>query len=78
MQDKIVATLVQIARRRDPSLEAVTLEQPLASLGLDSLDLAQLVATLEVELGVDPFATRSIAGLRTVGDLCDAYRAAKA
>src|SRR5262249_49668132 len=44
------------------------------NLGLTSLDLAFLVAELEVELGVDPFAQRaSITGVRTVDDLVNAY-----
>ena len=46
-----------------------------ADLGLSSLDLAQLVATLEVELDADPFAELvAITSVRTVGDLCEAYR----
>ncbi len=41
-----------------------------ATLGLSSLDLAFLVADLEVELGVDPFAKLvSITSVRTVDDL---------
>lgn len=44
-------------------------------LGIRSLDLAQVVAVLESRLGTDPFATGvSITGIRTVGDLCRAYR----
>jgi hypothetical protein len=43
-------------------------------LGLRSLDLAQLVATLEMMLGADPFARLvPITAVRTVGDLFDAY-----
>lgn len=45
-----------------------------ATLGLTSLDLAFLVAELEVEFGVDPFARRvSITSVRTVNDLINAY-----
>ncbi|HRI64099.1 MAG TPA: acyl carrier protein [Polyangium sp.] len=43
-------------------------------LGLKSLDLARLVAILELKLDVDPFAERvAITSIRTVGDLCAAY-----
>ncbi len=43
-------------------------------LGLRSLDLAQIVATLEMMLGADPFAQLvPITSVRTVGDLFDAY-----
>jgi acyl carrier protein len=45
-----------------------------ATLGLSSLDLAFLVAELEVELGVDPFAkSASITSIRSVDDLVNAY-----
>jgi acyl carrier protein len=46
----------------------------LEAIGLKSLDLARLVAELEVELGFDPFAeTIPITSMRTVGDLVEAY-----
>jgi acyl carrier protein len=46
-----------------------------ATLGLSSLDLAFLVADLEVELGVDPFAKLvSITSIRSVDDFVQAYR----
>jgi len=45
-----------------------------ADLGLGSLDLAQLVAILEMKLQVDPFEHMvAITDVRTVGDLCQAY-----
>jgi acyl carrier protein len=48
-----------------------------ATLGLTSLDLAFLVADLEAELGVDPFAKAvSITSVRSVDDLVRAYRIA--
>jgi acyl carrier protein len=46
-----------------------------ATLGLSSLDLALLVADLEAELGVDPFAKLvSITSVRSVADLERAYQ----
>src|SRR5258708_20027641 len=46
-----------------------------ATLGLSSLDLAFVVAELELELGVDPFAKLvSITSVRSVGDLVRAYQ----
>ena len=48
-----------------------------ATLGLSSLDLALLVAELEAELGVDPFAKLvSITSVRSVEDLVRAYQQA--
>jgi acyl carrier protein len=46
-----------------------------ATLGLSSLDLAFIVAELEVELGADPFARLvPITSVRSVDDLVTAYR----
>ncbi|MBJ6760428.1 hypothetical protein JGU66_06610 [Myxococcaceae bacterium JPH2] len=45
-----------------------------ADLGLSSLDLAQLVASLEMRLKADPFQELvPITSVRTVADLCGAY-----
>jgi acyl carrier protein len=45
-----------------------------AALGLTSLDLATVVAELESDLGVDPFARIvSITSVRSVDDLIQAY-----
>ena|SRR5437588_1751726 len=48
-----------------------------ATLGLSSLDLAFLVAELEAELGVDPFAKLvSITSVQSIADLVRAYQQA--
>ena len=48
-----------------------------ANLGLSSLDLAFLVAELDAQLGVDPFAKLfSITSVRTVDDIVQAYQQA--
>ncbi len=64
---------------REKSVEApfVQAEQRLvADLGLDSMDLAVIVATLEERTGTDPFAQRvAIASVHTVADLVRAYAA---
>lgn len=43
------------------------------SLGLDSLDYAELVARLEMEFGFDPFADGPIPSVRVVADLVSLY-----
>ncbi len=54
-----------------------TLADPLLATGLNSLMLAQLLVQLESVTGLDPFGReRSIADVRTVGDLVAAYQAA--
>jgi acyl carrier protein len=68
-------TVLQIAQQKSTEITEVNSEQKLnADLGFSSLDLAQLVAILEMKLNADPFAKLvSITSVRTVGDLCDAY-----
>lgn len=43
-------------------------------LGFSSMDVAQLIAVLEMELEVDPFSMGvSIMEIHTIGQLCEAY-----
>ena len=44
------------------------------TLGLKSMDIAQVVLVLEDELEADPFQEIPITSVRTVGDLINAYR----
>lgn len=44
------------------------------TLGLKSMDIAQVVLVLEDELDADPFQEIPITSIRTVGDLIQAYR----
>ena len=39
------------------------------SLGLESIDFAELVVRLEREFGTDPFAEGEVPSVRTIGDL---------
>ena len=43
------------------------------SLGLESLDFAELVVRLEQVFGKDPFSNGTIPEVRTLGDLCVLY-----
>lgn len=78
LEATVHSIVLALARQRAPELESVTGEQSLTNdLGLDSLDLAQLVAQLEMELGVDPFSSDvTVAEVRTVADLCRVYERA--
>ncbi len=64
-----------VAREKSASIESVQADQTLVDdLGLRSLDLARIIAKLELKLGVDPFAEMvAVTSIRTVGDLCAAY-----
>ena len=44
------------------------------TLGLKSMDIAQIVLVLEDELDADPFQEIPITSVRTVGDLINAYQ----
>jgi acyl carrier protein len=73
--DVVIAVIRGVVREQYPETEEVRGEQGLVEdLGLKSLDLARIVAKLDIELGVDPFSeTVAITSIRTVGDLCEAY-----
>ncbi len=43
------------------------------TLGLESLDFAELVMRLEQVFGKDPFSAGTIPAVRTLGDLCSLY-----
>jgi acyl carrier protein len=66
-----------LRQRSGQDRELVGTDKLNATLGLSSLDLAFLVAELEADLGIDPFAKLvSITSIRSVDDLVGAYRSA--
>ncbi|MCB0193850.1 MAG: acyl carrier protein [Anaerolineae bacterium] len=75
--DQIVRDVIR-AVAQEESIELVDLhdaQRLVDDIGLKSLDLARILAILELKLGVDPFSSNlvSITDVRTVGDLCAAY-----
>ncbi len=63
--------------RGDDNISISGADKLSGALGLTSLDLALLVAELEAELDVDPFAQLiSVTAVRSVDDLVAAYRLA--
>ena len=76
IDETIFQVIREILEQKQGTPRDVTHDKSLSGdLSFESLDIAQLVATLEMKLGVDPFATHvTIAAVRTVGDLCAAYR----
>ena len=77
MEETIYAVLRDLALRHNPQLTEIRPADVLVDdLRLESLDVAELVALLEDKLGVDPFAATAITSVRTVADLCNAYRPA--
>jgi acyl carrier protein len=69
---KAIADVLERAGREPGAMDN---DRPLLDVGLTSLDLAAVIAVLQARLKVDPFfVKKSITDMRTVGDLCGAYR----
>lgn len=62
-------TLRKILTKRT-KLENVDLDQPISSLGLDSLDLVEVMLEIEEELGVS-FTSDEIGNVSTLRDVKD-------
>jgi acyl carrier protein len=72
----VFGSILEVVQEKQPAITEVKSHQALnADLGLKSLDLARIVANLEMALEADPFAEQvAITSIRTVGDLLNAYR----
>ncbi len=75
VKEVILAVLRGVVREKSLEIEAIAADQSLVEdLGLTSLDLARIIAKLELKLGVDPFSSLvPVTSIRTAGDLCGAY-----
>jgi hypothetical protein len=74
----ILTVLEQVGRDRGIEPTAFLPQCGLVDIGFKSVDLARIVALAEIRLGVDPFETRPITDIRTVGDLFRVYEDALA
>lgn len=75
----ILERAVLIARQQDKPLAPLTDDLPLIGSGLDLLCIAILVANLDDELGIDPFAADEQAAFPvTFGDFIRSYENAAA
>lgn len=54
-----------------PPIESTTVLD--RTLGLESIDFAELVVRLEIEFGADPFSEPNVGSVRTVADLAALY-----
>lgn len=78
-RDVIYDTLKRVAEDEHLELPPLSDDKSLVDeLGFRSLHIARILAILEIELDVDPFASGElpITNVRTVGDLCNAYAGA--
>jgi acyl carrier protein len=74
LPDLIFQVIRETAEAKGLSLPTLTLDSPVdGRLGLDSLDWAAVVVRLEMDTGIDPFASGAISELKTVSDLINLY-----
>jgi len=74
-QQAILDTIATVFRNKGLEAPPLTLDTPFdRSLGLESLDFAEIVVRLEERLGYDPFAEGTEWQIRTIGDLAGMYR----
>ncbi len=76
VEPAVHSAILEVVQEGNPSITKVANHQSLnADLGLKSLDVARIVANLDMTLEADPFSELvSITSVRTVGDLVNAYR----
>lgn len=80
VRSRLLEALSRIVEAAHPGFRPIReLDDLVDDLGLESLDLAELIAVMEIEFDLDPFARiASIRAMRKVGDLLNAYEAAVA
>jgi acyl carrier protein len=72
---QVVAELADVLRSRNLAVPPLGPETVLDhSLGLESLDFAELVVKLEQVFGKDPFSQAQIPEVKTIHDLAELYR----
>lgn len=73
-EDKVASVLSAILKSKGLSQPTLSAETALdGSLGLDSLDFAEMVVQMEGITGKDPFSGGSFPSIRTVADLAALY-----
>ena len=71
---KVMGEFRTVFKNKGLDPPALSAETPLdGSLGLESLDFAEVVMRLEQVFGKDPFSNGTIPELSTLGDLCSLY-----
>ena len=76
IRSTVLETMTRIGEQQGKALRPLTDDLPLLDTGLDSLCIAIIVATLDDELGLDPFSASDATFPVTVGDFVHAYDAA--
>jgi acyl carrier protein len=74
LRSTIIEQITQVAEQQGKAILPLTDDLPLIESGLDSLCIAIIVAKLEDELSLDPFATEEdMAFPVTIGDFIRLY-----
>ena len=76
IRQRVLAQFEQAAKDDNRNLAPLSDSLPLMESGLDSLCFAMVVARLEEELGVDPFAATDVRFPVTVGEFIQCYESA--
>ncbi len=73
-EERVISEIEAVFRNKGQAAPALAVEMPLdSSLGLDSLDFAELVVRLEQAFGADPFSAGTIPQIETVRGLARLY-----
>ena len=73
-EEKVIEQILEILHQKSIEPLAVNQQSPVdTSLGLDSLDFAELAVRLESVFGRDPFSEGDVPALQTVADLAALY-----
>ena len=74
-ESRVIATIGAVFANKGVPVPHITPETLLdRSLGLASIDFAELVVRLEREFKTDPFSAGAISAIRTVRDLASLYQ----
>ncbi len=75
IEQTILGGVLKVAKKNAPDITSIAKDDTFADLALTSLNLAQIIVTLEMKLDMDPFAEQvGITSMRSAGDLCKAYQ----
>jgi hypothetical protein len=76
VRQRVLSQFERAAKDHSRQLTPLSDSLPLMDSGLDSLCFAMIVARLEEELGVDPFAATDVRFPVTVGEFIQCYESA--
>jgi acyl carrier protein len=74
VEETVITVFQQVFKNKGLAPPRLDAQTPLdGSLGLESIDFAEIVLRLEEAFGADPFANGVPSNLRTLGDLAALY-----